>query len=470
MDQNKEFDKYIKGLLDKNPEVPSELNWENMEFELPEITTAEPVVIPTKEKDRKYLLLLLLLLLIGGIGGIGFGIGFGLLQPKNEVLRKQEQLQAQAQEQALDQTQDQEQIQIQPQKPIQEQQVTNTQKVTEDPITTPTKIVIPQTIMSNDGRHTDFRERKAMVESTAAKQVEDSNLLSNHKLTGKIASPSTSLIVPSQVSTPSTPNQKSKVVTAIPLSLLPINTTVQSTEQLDDLAQLSERLKQLIPPTLPDNNDAKKSSKIHVQTVLLGYGINTFNPVLETSNGLHGKINSALGNSFRAGLQFKIMENWSSNIMIKYDRYHTTLDHRQELEAIYDFQNGTKINREEITFHNNFTNTLGLALGVEKRFSLNNQFSFFTGVQITPTYILNVTGKTVINQNPAPLTYDSTINRLSLQGGLQAGLLVAVSPKMNLKVAYEYSNFLMGDIFINNNIGARQLNAFSLTMEYRFRK
>jgi len=122
------------------------------------------------------------------------------------------------------------------------------------------------------------------------------------------------------------------------------------------------------------------------------------------------------------------------------------------LAPIYDLENLVKIYRTERTFHNNYTNTLGIKLGLERRLRVSNWLQLYAGLDIAPIYAISAIGKTVTDTMVDELTYDNQVSRLSLSGGVSAGMIIPINRSINLEAAYQYNQFLFNGIFINNGI------------------
>lgn len=211
-----------------------------------------------------------------------------------------------------------------------------------------------------------------------------------------------------------------------------------------------------------------KQTKIQAASIYFAYGYKHFTLDVEEANPLKEKVNAVLSPSFQLGLQLSLNNKWSTNVGLTYDTYHTTFEHRRDLEPEFDFQNNVKINRQEVTFHNNYTNTLGLELGLNRTWKLLNVLQVFTGISITPTYSLSTEGKTIdLRFAPTTLTNDQ-ISKFSMNGGIKLGAAIPISRSINLGIAYQYQHFFHNKTFINNITFTKQQNNLSLILRYRF--
>jgi len=224
-------------------------------------------------------------------------------------------------------------------------------------------------------------------------------------------------------------------------------------------------------PTLAYNSDRElPSSQFVMEDLLIGYAGNTYELKIADSNILKDKVSKAYAASFKAGLRFSINRNWKSSLVAKYDRYHSVFEHTRDLDVTYNLEALRKTSRKEFTYKNNYTNTIGLEFGIERRWPLIGQLQACTGIGITPTYSISTSGKTTEGMLVDNLVHDEEVSKISINGGVTLGLIYPISRSINLEAAYQFNNFFLNSIFINNGIHTSKQSNISLGVSYRLRK
>lgn len=211
-----------------------------------------------------------------------------------------------------------------------------------------------------------------------------------------------------------------------------------------------------------NGNDSKKRIAL-----VLAAGYNTFNLKMEDSNILKDKLNNVFGNSFTAGTKIRHNEKWRTTVLLNFNRLHSTFEHTRYLDTIYDIEQSLKIKRKEVTFHNNFTNLLGLQLGVERKVYSINQFQLNAGLAVAPTYTLSTNGKTTQNTLVEKLVYDNEISKFSAAGVAKLNAIYAINNSINIEASYQFNQFFVNEIFINTNVFTNRQSIFTFGFAYR---
>lgn len=529
MNKDKEFDDYIKGFFDKDPEVPSELDWEAMDFDLP-----KPEIAETKEetgnKYKKYLLLLLLLL----TAVIGF-LNFNKNQSNNtaqSVLSKTDLLvdkpKAIADSSAkliIDEpeatTNSSSELMVDNDAAINghtekhrsiESKVNTEEVQTGSTNDTSNELGALKTQSQlkegeKSGKNSVQKELELLLKDdevqklialiTDNEQQEETNKNTNSKpistneasaqkpLERQAKQPNTSANIVSSIKQNETKKHlaekdiKTGTINIKSSHTIKKHTEDQSTNnQLSPLSPISLNslpipLSKKIDVALIESYPIEKESNSKTQSkaieIFAGYGYNIFNLNVAESNPIKENLNSDFGKSFTSGIRFDISNFWQTTLQIKYDQYHSTFEYARDLEPIYNLIGFSKVHRQELTFHNNYTNTLGIQLGVARRFNLS-KLNFYTGIGIAPTYTLSTKGKTLNDNNVNTLIYDKQINRLSVSGNLNLRMTYALNPSLNLEMVYQHNRFLSAGPFINNGSTTKQQNALFLIISYRLNR
>lgn len=445
MKERDEFDDYVKGLFNEDPKVPSEFSWENMDIELP--STAKP----EEEKDKRKYLLLTLLLAAAFIFGVYFG-------SENSPAEEQTHLSDKTTEIAEGEnvttvspfepvnTEVKSQGKESAQKTIQ----TGTSTLSSSqvlPVVPDSKEILKTTLVEEvkkdvlnvvSTRGDDKREDEyAGVFNESKEEINQEKTVN-----GKIQDADTDRVILSNFS-------------AVPVK--DFSSVISITEQaLTNFA--SVRIKE---------TGGKKNQKPELR---LAYGYNTFRLSFNESDVLNNKVESALGNSFALGLRLPVKGGLFLNLAAGLDRYHSTFNHSRDLEPELDFDRGVKIFREEITFHNNFTNTLSVQVGLLQKLVVSKRFEVLGGLALAPTYILSAEGKTTSGVDIEQLSLPADNSRFVWGGNLQLSFAYRLSSNLSAELVYRHGRFLSEGIFINTDTFAKQQNSLSLGLAYRLRK
>lgn len=548
MREHKEFDDYIKGLFDKDPEVPSELNWEAMDFDLPKTEVVEKD--DKKEKKyRKYIGLLLLLLFTTVIGFLGINKyksntvqktvlessesraselpSSGLASEESESVTNEltnnnpigkptgedqsiESL-AESLTEPLTNAEAKESQALPTNSESEELQGLRTQdKLTDNE---PTKV--QTTAVSNEQKEiasllveNEIKDYQTSISSTKGedskeivKQMVNKESIQTPKtftkgLTEQLLEQNRSNNTDASTLPNSTQDKSSSIIeTTEVINTRPVksnggnvkkdNVKENNAEEDREINSLSllqsisvnslskpiinkEDLNILAPKTIKKEENSKTKSK--AIELYVGYGYNVFNLNIPESNILQGKLSRGLGKSFTSGVRFDINDSWKVSAQVNYDQYHSTFEHIRDLDSAIDFTKFQRVHRQEKTFHNNYTNTLGLQLGLERRFSISKVLHLYPSIGIAPTYVISTKGKTTDGTETNTLTYNDQVNKLSASGGLNIRMVYSLNPSLNLEMAYQYKQFLSNGIFINNGVFAKQQNTLSLMVSYRLNK
>lgn len=472
MNDNKEFDKYIKGLFDEDPKVPSELKWEKMDFDLP--TTNEQ---SNKPNRKKYIGLLLLLFIAIAIAYFNVKkeevIDYQPLtqstqQPSDDKIRsKSNTYTSQPKKQDTKEANDLKEKQVSDNSITQSHTQTVIQKIENTPAPnnipkqiSPSNTALAQTAKVSLATQINNQSISINSKNDFLKDFSENNTIPVNTIS-KNVKPKSSISTPSfspPLKTESTQKSEQQITETLPII------------QINNLP-ISNKSTLLPSPDLLQTDYVDNKSKFHFNEVYIGYGLNNFNLKTDsTSTILKDKINKAIGNSLRAGVRLRLNDNWAGNFQLKYDRFHSTFEHIRSLDTLYDGQRLIRIYRYEETFHNNYTSTLGLQLGLERRWQVANRLQLYAGLGIAPTYALSATGKTTAKTDVERLAFDNQVGRFSINGGISAGVIVPINQSINVEAAYQYNRFLFNNIFINNGIQSNQQNAVSLMITYRLTK
>ncbi len=444
MNEQKEFDKYIKGLFNEDPKVPSELKWEAMDIELPDN------VVHSKKSRRKYILFFLFIFLVTSIAYFSINRKDAVKVQTSTAIAEQIQEEAKLSAPIIEKKMDDPILTLEA-KEASTSTISNTTTVqsVQKAEAKPYNITSIAGYASGNEHSITKQSDNNVKTNVALKEVDSSSL--NDETTKIVLSRSVQVDEPIQ-------KQEYQIVELLPgkgIDFLKIDYAKDVTLELNPLFS---------------NNKDHTNGSFKIKEFFVGYGYNHFKLNVKESNVLKDKVKNVFGQSFNVGLRLDMNKNWRTQIVLKYDRYHSAFDHTRILDPEVDIQNYRIINREEITYHNNFTNTLGLQLGLDRKLSIANHFQIYAGVNIMPTYMLNTTGKTTDDTIVRTLSYDDQNGKLSIAGGLNAGLVFSVNRSVNLELVYQMNQFFFNDIFINDGIKTNQQHAVSLLLTYKLKE
>jgi len=467
MNDNKEFDDYIKGLFDKKPKVPSELRWEEMDFDLPNTNEQN------KSNWKKYLALLLFLLI--GIAIVYFGID----REKATITQLTEQpLNDVSVSNLIDRTELSKEDKSLLKNTLENKETSNkeqtlTKKITSNVSITKQDNPSSSTLNSKLNKANPVTKMVQEIEAFAPAHNEYSfnftyskndiiTKSSNNDVTPIAKQTIDTPIKPTPVITPSSPT----IVTSTPKTAQSIIKTLPVIS-IGDLPTFNKTILKSTP-NFTETDYADKNAKFCAEDIFIAYGLNNYKIKIDSTSILGKSINSAIGNSLKAGVRFRLNDNWTTNLQLKYDRYHSTFEHIHPLDTLYNGQRLVRIYRYEQTFHNNYTNTLGIQLGLEGKWQIAKRLQLSAGLGITPTYTLSATGKTTIDRiNVERLVFDDEISRFSMNGGLSAGAIIPIHEFINVEATYQHNRFFLNHIFINHSTRTDQQNVFSLGLTYQ---
>jgi len=503
MKNHKEFDKYIKGLFEKDPEIPSELNWEAMDFDFPQTTEQND-----KTNYKKYIGILLLLLFTTSIGYFYFNEMGIFTKTSSSLLSTDESIFSKSnfRDNVSSRLESKEPTNLQlNERPTQlvselstnesptsnytfEEKNKNKDKgIAQNTVTkinASTKKSVLQAELSTDKKTTPILNKQDdLASNNTVKGTNNSTSQTNNLLNVKQNKANLPKSYIGHTSTIGT-NETSKAKTKTESNSIETSPVLSQTNLVQ--SSIANPLPRIQISNLPNteisdlaiatpfpkakNNVQKSKNKIKMSEVFIGYGYNTFNLNIDDTDILKDKVNNVRGSSLKAGIRLNKNTDWSVSLLLKYDQYHSTFDHIRALEPIVDFKNLRRIKREEVTFHNNYTNTIGLQIGLERNVKVLNLFQLYAGMNIAPTYTLSAKGKTTENTIVSDLIYDNDISKFALNGGVNLGVIYPINPSLNIELAYQYNRIFLDGIFINNDIITNQQNALFFTISYKLKK
>jgi len=506
MKERDEFDDYIKGLFSKDPVVPAELEWEAMDIEIPKAT----------KPNRKFWSILLLLLLFASTSIIFLTKKRETKKQNNEVVTIDEETNKiitnsnnkQNENRTLTSNKAEEINTLNTNTKINEAKLADLENIeleTQLTLAKPKKDVNLQkqdetfkeiktvNAVTNEKNYVNNFEPKADKKTTKTNEVIISQL-KNEPIAEKLPLNDFSQNQPIKIDTKQKVDiTSSEIVTyknnntnlnnslgSIAKNEFKETTTSPNTKALVVKQNVLSQINVL--PLISANNLSADNESIELTkfrkfsnkntpknkiAFVLSYGYNTFNLKIEETNVLKDKLNNVFGNSFKTGIKINLNKNWKTNVLLSFNQFHSTFEHTRDLETVFDTDNFLKIKRKEITYHNNYTNTLGLEVGVERNLYTIDRFHLLAGVALTPTYALSATGKTTNNTLVEKLVYDSKFGKISMGGSINIGAVYSVNKSISLEAAYQFNKLFINEIFINNNITTNQFNIFTLGISYR---
>lgn len=433
MKEDKEFDKYVKGLFNEDPLVPVELKWDAMEFDLP-----SPEAKKKKKKRGFFFIILLLMAWGGGIFTYKYLMSFNSNDTATITQNQDKNNQEQPLSVIIDAKKKNTEVVELIEKTIAPiiSQKTSTQKSNE--------------IFNENNENTftknDVRESISLIDNIDLGDRVDREIRSSEN------------DIKDQVKRAS-PKQN------VEIEKLPF---LKIDKVFSDLIAATEdtiRVETFFEASTKANDKIKLSMK----DVFIGFGFNSFGMNHVQPNLLASKVYDDLGKSFSLGTRINCKKNWDIKIMAKYDQYHSTFQHERNLDPSYDVQSLIKTETKEVTFHNNYSHAVSLQVGVARNWDLSfAQLHLNAGM--SPTYMIKARGKTTFDTVVEELIVDPEMNNFSLSQDFGIGLLYPINSVVNIGLDYQYSHFFSDGIFVNHNIFANQQNTLLVNFTYRFLK
>lgn len=429
-DQNK-IDKYIAGLFEENPEVPAELAWENMDFDLPDHTKG------SGNAKKRYLLLVLLLI-------IGLGSYFFWRVMSNAHIHN---------EQAGRSTVSSE---VNNRADIESERAAN------------------KSLNEKLNSETDLQQR--LNSSLDRLRVYDDQMLSN----GIQSYSSNASVV--TLSSASDEMYKRDLI-GVEEGISADWTETPESSNGSQLAYSTIDAGELLPISIPGRDvqdiasasilsivsvEEKEQKRRKAITLLLGSGVNALPLDVEEGNILQDKVSSARGRSYKLGLSYPLSERWQIQASLQYDRMRTIFTHSRDLDPVFDAVQGVRILREERTFHNNYTDLLGLQLGVDRIILILPSLDFTIGPVLAGNYLVNLMGKTTEGEETFPLSIEGSSNRFTISAGLRAGMQFTVNPRTHVGIGLKSQRFITRSVTLNDGVSTNWLHQLSVQLGYRF--
>lgn len=498
MREDKEFDDYVKGLFENDPNTPAELEWESMEFELPQ--TAQP----KNKLGRKFLWLLLLPLLFGTCS-----VGYFYLNNTSSLKITNVNNSSNSNEQISDnnanansalQNTDKENNAI--------TEISTAEDVTENMVTSTTEKNPQQANLSMDKIEKAINDVKdnSNNPSMTSDKAKDPELLTNRSHVGNFVI-STPVIEKqnskSELNTVSKINSSTAQVT--PISNVVENNNIKTIEKSSSplvvisdgnkleqnsffnspdylpviLRDLEIPIREELSDTIVKNLDvlsfdptiASDASKPKIDAFYIGYGYSRLKLIREDSTDFRRQsLRPGTGKYFYVGARKNLNSFLSANVQLNYDRLHTIFEYSRELDPIFDFQNSSVTYRTENTYHNNYTDLLGVQLGMELRKEVFDKLVGFVGLGVTPAFVLKSTGRTIRNRSVGELIYDDNFSKFSLATTVKAGLNYNIDDTFEIGLCYDLNAVLRNKVFISDYVSSKLQHKLSLSLGYRFGK
>jgi len=518
MKERDEFDDYIKGLFKEDPKVPIGLEWKAMDIELPKATK-------NGKNNKKFWGILLLLLLLASSSVIFFGKKKKEAKKHKNVATADKQMNNETQISNLATFDNK----IRIENKTLTGNDTNTAKIDQSRNKTilaepfvleknesaEAKSPLRSKVQENGKAVSNEIINKANAQnsftkddvnkfdpaSSISKLQPKIKKVNNSKITNQYSAPNISFnntkLSNQNQSIEINTKQKVKIANGVDAKISTYkNDEINSLDSLESITNRKpknitaslkimesalssvEILPLIISNILPSNNkeiglirfhkfskENQNTSKEKI-TVVFAYGNNAFNLKVDDADILKDKLKNVLGSSYKAGIKIRINENWKTNVLLNFNQLHSTFEHTRDLEPIYDIENSLKTKRKEITFHNNYNNTLGLQLGVERNLYTIKKVHLQAGLAIVPTYSLSTNGKTIKSIIVEKLVYNNEVSKFSLGAAFNFGMIYSISKSMNFEAAYQLNWFFVNEIFINNNVNTNQQNIFTIGFAY----
>lgn len=386
------FDDFIRSNSKNDLPVPSELNWENMNFTLP----------PAKRRPRMLLLVLFLL-----IGALGTGSVLWYLHQRDST---------QSQSRSKNDSPG-----------IQNQNSKTILKKEDVSIDTAHPIDVAENRVTRNNatnQETPKMQRPASADVVRPRDAGENRVTRNNSRnrdpfkTKRLARAGIEQAKPLSLNQAAKSNDIEYAKAA----------TLRQTEpaQLDSTEKTNQpRLKLLEPYALPkilpvkaigstssenqpavSHTDADSNTKRATKPIALLVSIG-MNKAQMNHNGarLNDAVTPAWGNSFQILLEYELKNNWLLSIGLGYQRLHTTFNFEKDLGRFVNSSRLEVIRKTRYVFHNNYVDLVSLNLGGGKQFKLSPRWHGQFLMYLSPTRRLGYTGKFLDNSDSV-VTFD----------------------------------------------------------------
>ncbi|MEM1220517.1 MAG: hypothetical protein AAGH79_16465 [Bacteroidota bacterium] len=196
----------------------------------------------------------------------------------------------------------------------------------------------------------------------------------------------------------------------------------------------------------------------------LGYNRFTLNPTENTP--LLNKVSTTLGRSFSGGFQI----SWTSKLrfitQVNYDQFHSVFQHARSLDTIVDAANALRTIRTELTYHNNYSYSLGLKMGLRQSFDVASFGQLYLGGGLEGLYLMEVRGKTTNGLFTEALFVDADTPKTSLGVSVEAGISIPINDRIHFETTYSLRCILLNPVFINYDLYSNYQHTLSLGLSY----
>ena len=415
--EEKEFEKSLRNLFQEDPIVPDQLKWENMDIELPE-----------KRSSRRgcYFSLALLwsigiaILLVGllGLPNSSESISDRMEEGTNSVENLNPKTFAKDPDQNIEKCST---AQV-------EDQINPTRDTD-----VPTSLVKKSLSVSN-------KLVNGANSNTSLPSMTEVSLLTSAAYLKSLEAPSAARIASSEWA---------QLPASQPVSIANLSSSPISLPQLEEIT------------LLPESAERGENNRF-----FLGVGLNRFSVQSVENSSLMGNVSTALGRTFAAGFQI----SWTSKLaflaQVNYDQYHSVFEHARPLDTLIDASNSLRTIRTELTYHNNYSYTLGLRFGLRRQIHISSLLQLYLGGGLEGLYLMEATGKTTDGPFTAPLFLEDGIPKASFGASLEAGFVIPINERIHLETSYNLRQMLINPVYINRGLRSNRQHTLFLGLSY----
>lgn len=235
---------------------------------------------------------------------------------------------------------------------------------------------------------------------------------------------------------------------------------------MSQVEQTSESL------TFESLNNKKKLSKSASKSIAIfaHAGPNTYTLKTQTDSLPFDQLDASNGLSISLGFRAYIRPKTSLSIGFQYDEYHSIFQHRHEARTYSSADGTTQIVEFDRHYHNNYTRTAGISLGLNQHLPIAKWLEASGGIYLAPSYRLNSTGKTVFNNTVVELSDLPETKKFNLGYGVTGGIAIPVHSNLKLTGGYQLQLTSGKGVFINQTAFSKMAHRYVLGVEVLFGK
>lgn len=204
------------------------------------------------------------------------------------------------------------------------------------------------------------------------------------------------------------------------------------------------------------------------QEIGLRIGSNLVALDIPNQSSVDGKLSSFLGASLNLFYYKNLSERFTLSAAVEYNEMHTVFQHNFEVERFYNFASGTQTIRHRNIYKNNFARTLGLSSGIGYRISLISDLELIANISVSASRLLTQEGLTLDEDRVVDM------NDLNFDKDIEFGIMPSLDIKYSLnkkcafRISSSYNKALLNGLDFGEGVKRSSTMQFSTGISYHF--